>query len=234
MPLSRLLAGYHRIEQVEKDSNHREGLDQPWGRHSHLHTLLRVVAVVLIASLSFIAGVLSHSINKKAQSLSETVSQVEIGLTHKSFLYNESFAQVPPTPEAIEPLWDSLIPNGLGYVRNPDLTSQLSVISVFHQLHCLYTLRRAYFDKSSDGQLKNFDFGHDRDKHTGHCFEYLRQSLICSADSSLEPAGNAEGFLGWGFQRQCRDYEQLKAWAEEARAFDGHGFLAIDLLGSHQ
>ena len=50
---------------------------------------------------------------------------------------------------------------------------------------------------------------------------------MCSADSSVEPAENVEsGFLGWGFRRLCRDYGQLKGWAERWRAFDGRGFLA--------
>lgn len=33
------------------------------------------------------------------------------------------------------------------------------------------------------------------------------------------------GFLGAGFPRQCRDFEELKGWAETHRAFDAHGFL---------
>ena len=50
---------------------------------------------------------------------------------------------------------------------------------------------------------------------------------MCSADSSIEPAGErVEGFLGWGFERQCRDFDGLIAWAEKWRAFDGHGFIA--------
>ena len=50
---------------------------------------------------------------------------------------------------------------------------------------------------------------------------------MCSADSSIEPAGSrVEGFLGWGFQRRCRDYEELKEWAEQWKAFEAHGFIA--------
>ena len=76
-------------------------------------------------------------------------------------------------------------------------------------------------------ELEDFDFGIDRAPHASHCFEYLRQALMCSADSSIEPAGKRiEGFLGWGFQRQCRDYGGLMDWAEKWRAFDGHGFIA--------
>ena len=76
-------------------------------------------------------------------------------------------------------------------------------------------------------ELEDFDFGIERAPHAAHCFEYLRQALMCSADSSIEPAGErVQGFLGWGFQRQCRDYAKLVTWAEEWRAFDGHGFIA--------
>lgn len=79
--------------------------------------------------------------------------------------------------------------------------------------------------------MEDFDFGKDRTEHTSHCFEYLRQSLVCSADSSLEPAGSrVDGFLGWGFPRQCRSFDEIKKWSEKSRAFDAHGFLAADLL----
>jgi hypothetical protein len=50
---------------------------------------------------------------------------------------------------------------------------------------------------------------------------------MCSADSSIEPAGSrVKGFLGWGFQRQCKNYNELKDWAEEWKAFEAHGFIA--------
>ncbi|CAD6580422.1 MAG: hypothetical protein ASARMPREDX12_009559 [Alectoria sarmentosa] len=126
--------------------------------------------------------------------------------------------------------------DGLGYIKNPDLAPNLSVISVFHQLHCLqYTLRRAYYSTSEPGELEDFDFGLDRTSHTSHCFEYLRQSLMCSADPSIEPADTrVDGFLGWGFQRQCRNFVELKGWAENSRAFEGHGFLAADIVQNHR
>ena len=136
--------------------------------------------------------------------------------------------------------------DGLGYIKNPAVAPNLSVISAFHQLHCVvsqlitrrqnstslvgsrvqYTLRRAYYSSSGD-RLEGFDFGLNRTSHTAHCFEYLRQTIMCSADSSVEPAEDVEsGFLGWGFWRLCRDYRQLKEWAERWRAFDRLGFLA--------
>ena len=49
---------------------------------------------------------------------------------------------------------------------------------------------------------------------------------MCSADSSIEPAvDTVNGFLGSGFQRKCRDFSELRIWAEKRRAFEAHGFL---------
>ena len=60
-----------------------------------------------------------------------------------------------------------------------------------------------------------------------HCFDYLRQALQCSVDSTTEPTIDAvNDFLGAGFPRKCRDFGSLKDWAKEHRAFDAHGFLA--------
>ena len=75
-------------------------------------------------------------------------------------------------------------------------------------------------------ELEDFDNEIERLPHMTHCFEYLRQAIMCSADSSFEPATNrVERFLGGGLQRQCRDFSAMKAWAEEWRAFEGHGFI---------
>ena len=96
-----------------------------------------------------------------------------------------------------------------------------------------YMLRRAYYSTSEPQELEDFDFGINRTLHTSHCFEYLRQSLMCSADPSIEPAARVDGFLGWGVQRQCRDFVELKSWAEDSRAFEGHGFLAAEITHHH-
>jgi len=47
--------------------------------------------------------------------------------------------------------------------------------------------------------------------HTAHCFDYLRQSIMCNADTSLE--GKTEAGPGWGSKHQCKDYDEVLAWA---------------------
>ena len=77
---------------------------------------------------------------------------------------------------------------------------------------------------------KEFDFGKNRTIHVAHCFDYLQQGLTCSADSTIEEAIDEEhGFLGSGFQRECHDFEALKAFVQERRVFDASGFLAHGL-----
>ena len=94
-----------------------------------------------------------------------------------------------------------------------------------------YTLRRIYYSSAAGEQnLEAFDNGVDRHSHVAHCFEYLRQALMCCADPSLEPFEPPEGgFPGMGFERQCRDYDGLKAWAEEWRTMEVKSFILDDL-----
>ncbi|KAJ6035864.1 hypothetical protein N7540_000143 [Penicillium herquei] len=62
-------------------------------------------------------------------------------------------------------------------------------------------------------------------RHMRHCFDYLRQSLMCAADATLEPVDAAlGGVTGWGAERVCRDYTALAAWATERRASNAQGF----------
>lgn len=52
--------------------------------------------------------------------------------------------------------------------------------------------------------------------HIRHCFEYLRQSLICLADANLEEMNyTTRGVSGWQTERTCRDFEGLRTWADE-------------------
>jgi hypothetical protein len=118
--------------------------------------------------------------------------------------------------------------DGLGYFRDEEVSSKVSIPSAFHQLHCLYMLRRAYYSTSED--LEEFDFGKDRDMHVAHCIDYLAQSITCSVDTTVEPAeDDPNGFLGSGFPRQCRDFDALKSYVEEHRVFNATGFLAVGL-----
>ncbi|KJZ73894.1 hypothetical protein HIM_06787 [Hirsutella minnesotensis 3608] len=71
----------------------------------------------------------------------------------------------------------------------------------------------------------------ERVKHMGHCFDMLRQAIMCAGDMTLEPAQRSPSgevlpsVDGWGVVHECRSWDEAVAWtlrhrAEEARSED--------------
>jgi len=59
---------------------------------------------------------------------------------------------------------------------------------------------------------------HARPSHVRHCIDYLRQSLMCHADTNLEAINQTlAGVTGFGSEKQCRDYGRVTAWADQWR-----------------
>lgn len=51
--------------------------------------------------------------------------------------------------------------------------------------------------------------------HIRHCYDYIRQALLCAADTNLEVLDHETHLTnGWGQPKTCRDYTQIFAWAE--------------------
>ncbi|PYI02709.1 hypothetical protein BO78DRAFT_422273 [Aspergillus sclerotiicarbonarius CBS 121057] len=200
-----------------------------------------ILTVTLALFASFMAGASTTYLamrNRNHQpGLDSVAPRIPIPSIAREFVPSSNFSNEPPQSGDIpEPIWDSLIPNGLGYFQDTSLVTQPSIPTVFHQLHCLYILRRAYYALSDDDDddLQRFDFGKNRSIHVPHCFDYLRQGITCSADTTVEPAVDEEnGFLGSGFPRQCVDFDALKEYVEERRIFNASGFLAVGYHHDH-
>ncbi|CRG86690.1 hypothetical protein PISL3812_03700 [Talaromyces islandicus] len=125
-----------------------------------------------------------------------------------------------------EAIKSSLVPNlGRGYVQinktGPiDLgepytidvhsrTEPVYMMSVFHQLHCLKSYLVQAYQAAFTGSPLTKELAH----HSSHCFDYLRQSVLCAADTTLE--GKTTTGPGWGSVHECKDYDALLAWANE-------------------
>jgi len=61
--------------------------------------------------------------------------------------------------------------------------------------------------------------------HVDHCFDYLRQSIMCCGDTALEgvasPGSFPEGVVGadgWNVKHVCKNYDTLNSYAERNRA----------------
>jgi hypothetical protein len=94
--------------------------------------------------------------------------------------------------------------------------------SMTHQLHCLHSTIHFYYSTVS---VPPREPPSDLLWHLRHCFDYLRQSIMCSGDVALEgaettfPAGNG-GSDGWDAKHICKDYSQIKKHLEDNRAND--------------
>jgi len=103
------------------------------------------------------------------------------------------------------------------YINMPPYRTTVSVeegedtymITAIHQLHCLRTIFRSYGKLRLSGpEAVDVD-----DAHLAHCFDYLRQGLMCSVDTSLE--GNSTQYgEGWGSVHVCKDYSKILGWIE--------------------
>lgn len=118
--------------------------------------------------------------------------------------------------------WSYLLPYGKGFVYNHGVhtDSPTYAVSMFHQLHCLNQFRELYLiykkgETSSDPDL---------DEHLSHCLDYLRQSIICSADTTLEKTDfhrNSSGSLvsetdGVGVTHVCKDAGPIRSFVEQS------------------
>ncbi|KAI5865371.1 hypothetical protein GGS23DRAFT_558942 [Durotheca rogersii] len=112
-------------------------------------------------------------------------------------------------------LWEDLGSTGL-VIKLPDDDyggePRHASISMFHQLHCLSSLRHA-IQQAREGIDPGFDW-RDND-HWPHCMEYLRKTLLCWADDRIERRfvfenGTSSSFIdGSQDVRACGDSRRL-------------------------
>jgi len=99
-----------------------------------------------------------------------------VGMT----MHNTARLQMNETQSSAEFL--SLLPSGGHTVSvpldGPNGTGERvpHTVALFHQLRCLEVLREDYAERRRETPLGR------------HCLNYLRQSILCLADSKLEPA----------------------------------------------
>ncbi|CAG8961827.1 hypothetical protein HYFRA_00014003 [Hymenoscyphus fraxineus] len=132
--------------------------------------------------------------------------------------------------------WASLVPLGRGFIGldshgNPRPwrgmeaeIADMRVVTVYHQLHCLDGLRMASMGENHTEH--NNLVGQTPEEHLQHCFDYIRQSLLCNADTTLEPlTGFPPDVQGWGTSHQCRSHQEIFDWTYKHRATDEGGIV---------
>ncbi|KAF2010398.1 hypothetical protein BU24DRAFT_399713 [Aaosphaeria arxii CBS 175.79] len=162
--------------------------------------------------------------------------------TTSIFARDPKFAD-PFSPHADE-AWNSIMPEGRGFVLVddpkkygyrkgvPTEKGDRYSVSVFHQIHCLGMIRASYYKGNGtakpighlEGDLPADILEEVHEHHIAHCFDYLRQALMCSADTTIEWAvvqstGERRQVDGWGVpHKKCKDWNVLMAWMNEHKA----------------
>jgi len=137
------------------------------------------------------------------------------------------------TPEADQAWGNDLTPPGDGFVLIPNpqdyalppgqppaetdnVKGEIYDISVFHQLHCLNHVRTFLFTLKAGMDYGTINETYDnmlkpQEDHVYHCFDYIRQALMCNADLTVEwprteESGERVAVDGWGVTHQCKNW----------------------------
>lgn len=115
----------------------------------------------------------------------------------------------------------------LGMVNNDWIKNELR--TGYYTAHA--TSATADAPSSNHMRSNHISHHHHSPDHWKHCFDYLRQALMCALDKTLETLQNGPDGAkiasvdGWGTQHQCRNFDHLATWTRLHRASADGGIL---------
>ncbi|KDR77495.1 hypothetical protein GALMADRAFT_39415, partial [Galerina marginata CBS 339.88] len=115
--------------------------------------------------------------------------------------------------------WAETLPGKRGFVRVGPKGRPFGV-ALYHQLHCVNALRFSY-TVARDGLVTDPKILKSKLAHDNHCFQFLRQSILCKADDSLITSRSNNQSLsqsGFGATHRCRNWAQLRQFVLENEA----------------
>ncbi len=120
----------------------------------------------------------------------------DVSLTPENTIHYQIF-----TEDAAQE-WSSIFPQGGGFLRL-GADGRLFGLALFHELHCLARIRRAMSMRQSS-------------EHVHHCFNYLRQVIMCEANPTIEPVIPILGrrSVNAEIPRVCHDWTRVYELAE--------------------
>jgi hypothetical protein len=163
-----------------------------------------------------------------------------VGKKQVVFEKHPVFSQRPN--EVSDAAWNKLLPPGRGFVYikdwkkydlPPGQETEYGMIystAVFHQMHCLGQVRRFSWmfldaitknDTMEMQNIINMFIKMDHVDHMNHCFDYLRQTIQCGGDMTMEwPRTEASGARfavdGWGIPHECKNWVSREAFNSRA------------------
>ncbi|ETI25972.1 hypothetical protein G647_02749 [Cladophialophora carrionii CBS 160.54] len=195
-----------------------------------------LVAVLLLALTWMFASFKSREV-PSLYSPAEVAVEYETVVFHNNFWEDRTPYQGPPTDE-VDMAWDALYKD-VGVIKVdgrtarqvPNMTlpipgeedSYILGIEVFHQLHCLNSIRKGLYP---DRYQETKDMSDNEKRlywiHIEHCVDSIRQTIQCYSDINTipwvisprhhRPAPDAHT------THMCRRFDKIQEWAKE-RAF---------------
>ncbi|CAK7224558.1 hypothetical protein SCUCBS95973_005557 [Sporothrix curviconia] len=240
-------------DDAKADRAPRPGL---WTR---IGRFLPYVLLALGILLGIYVVVVSPTSRPDTSSLPSQALLGKIPTTEVVFQPDPSYDVDPFGPDELDSPWTKIPPPGKGHIKvaNPSAYglaggyplaedhdapgTEEYTIALFHQLHCLAAIKskmsrlQDWYEGGNDNEYLRFALGEDQvaDKHICHCFDYLRQALLCHGDTTLEKARvvvdeqgvahTVRGVDGWGVTHSCRDFGSIYAFAEAHRSRNDTG-----------
>ncbi|KAE8441798.1 hypothetical protein EG329_004311 [Mollisiaceae sp. DMI_Dod_QoI] len=182
--------------------------------HANLHFPISQDLGLHYHDLDFDAKLTRGNIYRENASVEVDKAWDELGLFFKPMIVSEDVgvrSGIPPGNAKLP------LKNGGGFI---------AMVQVFHQLHCLNLLRKAaWFNYDYYSNIGEHEFANSPEvlqMHVGHCFDFLRQQLMCTADVGLVSFVWVEGQPGpvadFSTKHRCKDFEAIKQWTKEKQA----------------
>ncbi|QSZ29866.1 hypothetical protein DSL72_004384 [Monilinia vaccinii-corymbosi] len=226
MPRTLSKAGYEELRpgKDEAGSHSHTAIDRetsrgPLRNRGWVQIVVLVVVSVLFLGIGVGAGRVHSRMERRLGLL------VPPGSTKETWYPNTTFS-MKPTPES-EDAWDSLMPVGRGFIYRPEIAPIVKSVShglrtAYYDLH--YQLARAAGAPPDSYLEQKASHTHIETAHQKHCFDCLRRAIMCAADTNLEYVDPVtDDTTGWGSERVCRNFEDVKGWTERWANGTGEG-----------
>lgn len=234
----RRLADVHTIRDHEDDGDSEaQGYERkPHYRHvhwadstsTHRTNWLPLVSLLLFLSITFNGFLIFEGRGRYYATVPhDAYRSKELGQNYTCYHTHETVLERVDAYERLDSIydhyWKDTFGGSDGYIytslNRPDGQIRKARFGMFHQLQCLYDIRQELSRSMNKKHSKRKDlvFIDDHDGLEGpqawkHCFDYLRQTVMCNADDTVEASENKYGewkTFGYGSKRQCRNSSWL-------------------------
>ncbi|KAI9663962.1 MAG: hypothetical protein M1821_007453 [Bathelium mastoideum] len=221
---SRSFGGFRQfiqaLQTAAAEQDGRKGTSRSWGAALLLSFLFNVVLVVALAQ------------TYRRGSKSDVSEYAQLPPTRSNYEFNSFYGAAGAeavNEKKADGMWEAYSASGVVAIPNSnaeawqlpaaeefpwDKDYSLYAISGMHSLQCLKNIRRSTV-LAYHGGTQGDDYA-----QLLHCFDVIRQDIICHADDTLmyTPTSSEQSRIGEGQSRICRDWNKLEQWFEDNSA----------------